>query len=78
MLASNPDGCQSCFGFGHGVSCKAAQYFVVNSTVSDFTRRHFLFLSNFINIKYLSSILSLLFLLHLDLYIVWFDIQHLF
>ena len=38
MSVSNPDGCQSCYGFGHSISCRAAQNFSRNVTFSNFTR----------------------------------------
>ena len=37
LTASNPDGCQSCYGFGHLVSCVAARHFFNADFVSNFT-----------------------------------------
>ncbi|XP_065067988.1 laminin subunit beta-2-like isoform X2 [Rhopilema esculentum] len=37
LTASNPDGCQSCYGFGHLVSCAAARQFFNADFVSNFT-----------------------------------------
>eukprot|EP00794_Sanderia_malayensis_P015665 gene15665-17245_t len=37
LTSSNPDGCQSCYGFGHLTSCKPAENFVATLIISNFT-----------------------------------------
>ena len=35
--ARNRDGCQSCFGYGHGTECISAQGFIAANITTDFT-----------------------------------------
>ena len=35
--ARNQQGCQSCFGYGHGIKCASAQGFVAVNISTDFT-----------------------------------------
>lgn len=42
LASSNPDGCQSCYGFGHSISCTAASRFTSDTISSNFTCKYFL------------------------------------